>query len=462
MASDSTEVKLHVAMFPYFAYGHISPFVQLSNKLSLHGVKVSFFSSPGNISRIKSTLKLSPNAQIIPLTIPHIEGLPPDLESTSDMTPTMVELLKQALDLMQPQIKTLLSQLKPHFVFFDFAQNWLPQLASQLGIKSIFFSVFTSVSGAYIMVPERRNDHTIDDLLKPPKGFPVTSITSLRKFEAQDLGYVFVNFDGNPCVYDRVLDGHHSCDVIVMKTCNELEGPYVDFLRSQFQKSVLLTGPLVPEPPSGELDERWSKWLGLFPAKSVIFCSFGSETFLNGDQIKQLALGLELSGLPFLLVLNFPANVDSQTELVRALPEGFMDRVKERGVVHTGWVQQQLILAHNSVGCYICHSGFSSVIEAIVNDCQLVLLPFKGDQFFNAKLIAGDLRAGVEVNRREDNGHFDTEDILEAVKTVMVDVDKEPGMCIRANHKKWRDFFSNEGIHNKFIADLVKELKVVA
>ncbi|KAJ0112696.1 hypothetical protein Patl1_01536 [Pistacia atlantica] len=97
-----------------------------------------------------------------------------------------------------------------------------------------------------------------------------------------------------------------------------------------------------------------------------------------------------------------------------------MDRVKERGVVHTGWVQQQLVLAHNSVGCYVCHSGFSSVIEAIVNDCQLVLLPFKGDQIFNAKLIAG-----VE------------------------------GMCIRANHKKWRDFFSNEEIQNKFIGDLV-------
>lgn len=459
MAIESTEA-LHVVMFPFFAFGHISPFVQLSNKLSVHGIKISFLSAAGNISRIRNTLKLNPSAQIIPLSIPHVEGLPPDLQITSDMTPAMAELVKLAIDLMQPQIKIILSELKPHFVFFDFAQNWLPHLASQFGIKSLSFSVFAALTGSYIMVPERRNNHSTDVLIKPPTGFPATSITSLREFEGQNLQYVFMNF-GGPCVYDRVLDGLNNCDAVVIKTCNEIERPYVDFQRSIFQKPVLLTGPLVPEAPSGELEETWAKWLGQFATKSVIFCSFGSETFLNDDQINGIALGLELSGLPFILVLNFPANVDAQTELLRALPEGFIDRVRDRGIVHTGWVQQQLILAHNSVGCHVCHSGFTSVIEAIMNDCQLVLLPFKGDQFFNAKLIAGELRAGVEVKRRGEDGHFNKEDIFEAVKTVMVEINKEPGLSIAGNHQKWREFFSNEGIQNKYIEDLVKELKVL-
>ncbi|KAH7567978.1 hypothetical protein JRO89_XS07G0204600 [Xanthoceras sorbifolium] len=461
MESRSSD-EVHVVMFPLFAFGHISPFVQLSNKLSVHGVKVSFFSAPGNIARIKSTLKLTPKAQIIPLQIPQIEGLPPGLDSTSDMTPAMAELLKQALDLMQPQITTLLTQLKPHFVFFDFAQHWLPKLASPLGIKTLKFSVFSAVSGAYNMVPARRNNHTIHDMMRPPNGFPVTGITSLKEFEARDFLYVFKNFHGNPSVYDRALGCCNSCTALVIKTCHEMEGPYVDFIKTQFQKPVLLTGPLVPEPPSGELEEKWANWLGQFPEKSVIFCSFGSETFLDEDQIKQLALGLELTGLPFFLVLNFPANTDVQTELVRALPEGFMERVKNKGVVHTGWVQQQLILAHNSVGCYVFHSGYSSIIEGLINDCQLVFLSFKGDQFLNSKLVAGDMRAGVEVNRRDNDGHFGKEDIMEAVKTVMVEVNKEPGVSILANHKKWREFLLNPEIHNKYIADLVNELKALA
>ncbi|WJX20073.1 anthocyanidin 3-O-glucoside 2'''-O-xylosyltransferase [Trifolium repens] len=83
------------------------------------------------------------------------------------------------------------------------------------------------------------------------------------------------------------------------------------------------------------------------------------------------------------------------------------------------------------------HSTMCSVIEAIVNDCQLVILPFKGDQFFNSKLIANDLKAGIEVNRKEEDGYFYKEDILKAVKIMMVDYEKEPGKSIRENHMKW-------------------------
>ncbi|KAK9180651.1 hypothetical protein WN944_023784 [Citrus x changshan-huyou] len=90
----------------------------------------------------------------------------------------------------------------------------------------------------------------------------------------------------------------------------------------------------------------------------------------------------------------------------------------------------------------ICHRckytdqcGFSSVTEAVISDRQLVLLPLKGDQFLNSKLAAGDLKAEVEVNRRDHDGHFGTEDIFKAVKTVMVDANEEPGASIRANQK---------------------------
>lgn len=148
--------KLHVVMFPWFAFGHISPFVQLSNKLSAHGVGISFFSAPGNISRISSSLDTSlPHVKIIPLQIPPVDGLPVGLQSTADMTPAMSELLIKALDQMQPQISSLLADLKPHFVFHDFAHHWLPAITDQLGIKSLFFSVFSALASAMWTVPAR-------------------------------------------------------------------------------------------------------------------------------------------------------------------------------------------------------------------------------------------------------------------------------------------------------------------
>ncbi|CAL0299826.1 unnamed protein product [Lupinus luteus] len=453
--------KLHVVMFPYLAFGHISPFVQLSNKLYTHGVHITFLSALSNIPRIKSTFNLNPAIEIVPLQFPN------GITNTADIPPHLTANLIHALDLTQTQVKSILLELKPHFVIFDFAQNWLPKLASELGIKSVHFSVYSAISDSYITVPSRLNgiegrSITFEDLKKTPLGYIQSSNLSLKTFEAMDFMALFKRFGENITGYERVLQSLSECSFILFKSCKEIEGVYLDYIEKQFGKQVLLSGPLVPEPSNDVLEEKWSKWLDNFQAKSVILCSFGSETFLNDDQIKELATGLELTGLPFILVLNFPSITNAKGELERILSKEFLERVKNRGIVHTGWLQQQLILKHTSVGCYISHAGFSSVIEALVNDCQLVLLPFKGDQFFNSKLIANDLEAGVEVNRNDEDGYFGKEELLKAVNTIMVEVDKEPGKQIRENHMKWKEFMLNKEIQDKFIIDLVLQLKSLA
>ncbi|KAL8225023.1 hypothetical protein R6Q57_017580 [Mikania cordata] len=273
--------------------------------------------------------------------------------------------------------------------------------------------------------------------------------------------YMFKSFHGTLSVFDRVMKVINGCDAVLFKSCREIEGPYIDYICHQVKKPIFLLGPMVPEPYSGELDEKWASWLSQFEAKSVIYCSFGSETFLTDEQIRELALGLELTGLPFFLVLNFPANHDKSAELKRTLPDGFMERVKGKGVVHSGWVQQRHLLAHESVGCYVSHAGFSSVIEGLVNDCQLVMLPLKGDQLMNSKVIASDWKAGVEVKRRDENGYFGKDDVFEAVKSVMMDAEMEPANSIRKNHKKWKEFLQNDEANNKFIADFVDNLKAL-
>jgi len=453
-----TKSEIHVAMFPFLAFGHISPFVQLSNKLFSHGIHISFLSPSANIPKIKSTFNLNPSIQIIPLHFS--DNLP---SNTAELHPDMFGAFFQTLDLMQDQVKTILLKLKPHFVFFDFAQNWLPKIASELGIKSVNFSVYSAISGSYISLNSRGRDITYEDLKNPPfTCFPNSKLT-LQTFQARIIFMMLYHkFGDNPMVSDRIIQILSECSLIVFKSCKEIEGPYLDYLQNQFEKPVLFSGVLVPEPSMDVLEEKWTKWLDNFTTKSVILCSFGSETFLSDDQINELAIGLELTNLPFILVLNFPSNLNAEFELERALPKGFIERVKNRGIVHSGWLQQQLVLKHSSVGCYVCHAGFSSVIEAIVNDCQLVLLPFKGDQFLNSKLIADDLKAGVEVNRKDEDGYFEKEELFEAVKTVMVEVDKEPGRQIRENHMKWREFLLDKEIQNKFITDLIVHLKSLA
>ena len=71
-------------------------------------------------------------------------------------------------------------------------------------------------------------------------------------------------------------------------------------------------------------------------------------------------------------------------------------------------------------------------------------------------------KVGIEVNYRSEDVDFKKEDILKAVKTIMVEDDKELGKQIKENHMKWKEFLSNKGIQNKFITGLVAQLKAMA
>ena len=48
--------KLHIAMFPWLAFGHIIPFLELGKLIARKGQRVSFISTPRNIERLPKIL----------------------------------------------------------------------------------------------------------------------------------------------------------------------------------------------------------------------------------------------------------------------------------------------------------------------------------------------------------------------------------------------------------------------
>lgn len=251
------------------------------------------------------------------------------------------------------------------------------------------------------------------------------------------------------------------CSAIIAKTCKEMERQYINYIEAQHNKPMLLAGPVVPEPPSGQLEKKWAQWLAKFEEGSVIYCSFGSETFLTEEAMRELLLGLEMTKLPFFVVLNDP---EGEEAIRKKLPEGLQDRVRDRGVIHQGWVQQQLILSHNNVGCYVNHGGFSSVLEGLVAGCQLVMVPQRGDQYLNSALFAGDLGIGVEVERQETTGDLTKDAVCEAVVKVMKKWEKkdEGEEKMEENQTKWREFFVDKGVEERFIGEFIQKLKSLA
>lgn len=447
--------KFHVAMYPWFALGHLTSYLHISNKLAERGHKISFLMPRNTISKLEHFNLHPDRVSFIPITIPNVDGLPHGSETTADIPFSLHSLLMTAMDLTEPIIEDSLRELKPHMVFYDFTY-WLPALAVQSGIKTLHYCTISPATVGYLISPERKLHEkplTEDDLLDPPPDFPPSSI-KLQLHEARGLASSTLKDYGKDISFmERQLISLTSCDAIIFKTSREMEGPYCDYLEKQMRKQVFLAGPVLPDPPTSSLEEKWVTWLGSFKPKTVIFCAFGSECILKSHQFKELLLGFELTGMPFLAALKPPIGAETM-EL--ALPEGFGERIKGRGVVEGDWVQQQLILSHPSVGCFVTHCGSGSLTEAMVNDCQLVLLPHAGDQFINARIMSGDLKVGIEVEKTED-GLFTREAVCKAVRTV-IDSESELGHIVRKNHAQWREFLLSQGLENSYIDDLVQKL----
>ncbi|GJN26980.1 hypothetical protein PR202_gb14951 [Eleusine coracana subsp. coracana] len=152
-------------------------------------------------------------------------------------------------------------------------------------------------------------------------------------------------------------------------------------------------------------------WLDAQVAGSVVYVSFGSWVGPIGpDKVRELALGLEASGRPFLWALKRDAAWRS------GLPDGFAE-AEGRGKV-VDWAPQEDVLRHPAVGCYLTHCGWNSTVEAIQHGVRLLCCPVAGDQFINCAYITGlwgigrkldsvsrdDVKAGVERVMDDEEG----------------------------------------------------------
>ncbi|KAI5387724.1 UDP-glycosyltransferase 79B30 [Lathyrus oleraceus] len=437
--------------------GHQTPFLHLANKLANKGHKITFF-TPKSVQSKLQPFNLHPQSiTFVTITVPHVEGLPPNAETTADVSFPLQPHIMTAMDLTQPHIETHLTNLKPHFVFYDFT-HWMPSLTKRLGIKSLLYCTGSSVMIGYNLVPARFLNQNITEfnLMEPPPGYPDSSI-KLHSDEAKLLISLGIRtFGSNVSFYDRQVIAFNEADALGFRTCREIEGPYLDYLHKQYNKPVLSSGPVILEKPNSVLDENWSIWLAGFKTDSVVYCCLGSECVLEVNLFQALMLGLELTGMPFFAALKPPSGFATVEE---ALPEGFAERTKGRGVVFGGWVQQQLILEHPSVGCFITHCGSGSLSEALVNKCQLVLLPIIGDQIMNARMMGNNLKVGVEVEKGED-GLYTKDSVCKAVSIVMDD-ENETSKKVRVNHAKIREMLLNEDLESSYIDDFCNKLQEI-
>lgn len=223
---------------------------------------------------------------------------------------------------------------------------------------------------------------------------------------------------------------------IIVNTFEELESHAVEYLmKCDGVPPVYTVGPMidlqgdVQARPGGSGPQRDEiiRWLDDQPASSVVFLCFGSRGCFGEEQIKEIARGLEKSGVRFLWCLRKPPPKDKfempgeYTCVEEILPRGFQERTKDRGMI-CGWAPQKEVLGHRSIGGFVSHCGWNSILESVWFGVPMVTWPIYAEQQTNAFQMVRDLGLAVEMRldyRSGTENHVLADELARAVGCVM-------------------------------------------
>ncbi|KAF8751370.1 hypothetical protein HU200_012041 [Digitaria exilis] len=168
---------------------------------------------------------------------------------------------------------------------------------------------------------------------------------------------------------------------------------------------IYCVGPLVDGGGAGENGERHAclEWLDRQPTRSVVFLCFGSLGTFSAAQLKETARGLERSGHRFLWAVRSSPKEQGKSnspepELGALLPDGFLERTKDRGLVLKNWAPQTDVLRHEAVGAFVTHCGWNSALEGVVSGVPMICWPLYAEQRLNKVHMVEEMKVGVAVD----------------------------------------------------------------
>ncbi|ESW06366.1 hypothetical protein PHAVU_010G042200 [Phaseolus vulgaris] len=457
------EKKVHIAVVPGPGFSHLVPILQFSKRLvELHPnfhvtCLIPTLGSPPSAS--KSILEtLPPNIKSIFLQPVKSEDLPQRvaLETQIQFTVTL------SLPSIHQTLKTLTSKtpfvalVADSFAFeaLDFAKEF--NLLSYIYFPS---SATTLSWYFYVLKLDKETSCEYRDLPEPVK------IPGCVPIHGRDLNNQAQ--DRSSQVYKLFLQRVQRfffVDGIFVNSFFEMEASPIRALKEEGRGYPLVypVGPIVQTGDDAKGLECLT-WLDKQEVGSVLYVSFGSGGTLSQEQVNELAYGLELSNHKFLWVVREPSSLAFDAYLsakkdvdpLHFLPGGFLERTKEQGLVIPSWAPQIQVLGHSSVGGFLTHCGWNSILESVVHGVPLITWPLFAEQRMNAVVLSEGLKVGVRP-RVGENGLVERVEIVEVIKCLM---EGEEGGKMHKRMEELKEAANNalkeDGSSTKTLSELV-------
>uniref|UniRef100_A0A103YDI3 Glycosyltransferase n=1 Tax=Cynara cardunculus var. scolymus TaxID=59895 RepID=A0A103YDI3_CYNCS len=429
-----------VVMFPSIGIGHLISMVQLGELILTHDPSLSItilltpkhYEAASAANYIKTITGTTPS-----INFHHLRPLhhpPPD--SSIHFFDLVYQLIKQYRPVVRDALQSISEKSNIKAVILDFMSNHAFEVCRSLNIPTYY--LFTgSAFGAGIMLYLRTVLEKLPGSLKDQKFYietpgnpPICSLDMPSTMQDKDT-------DSYKNLISTSENMAKSSGIIV-NTFAALE-PRV--MKALADGEYIPDGPTPPTYYVGPLikvdtgDDKCLDWLSSQPSKSVVVLIFGSLGKLKKDQLIEIAKGLEKSGQRFLWVVRNPPPENEaghafefkDPDLDDLLPAGFLDRTKEMGLVVKNWAPQGEILRHESVGGFVCHCGWNSVLEAMHAGVPLVAWPLYAEQRMNRVHLVEGIKVALRLKMSEE-GFVTAEELAERLRELM---EEESGRKIR-------------------------------
>ncbi|KAH0451467.1 hypothetical protein IEQ34_018766 [Dendrobium chrysotoxum] len=464
--------KAHVVLLPSPGIGHLNPLAQLAKRLVLdHDLSATIITF-SDLSGIQQSLLSSLPNGVTSVSLPTIPL--DDLPINTHIVTRLSIMISRSVPFLSQILLTLQKTRRIVAYIIDLFGGETLSLAFELGIPRYIFCTTNLFYLSFLLnLPSLYHD-------KPCNHNPnqVLFLPGCTPLHPKD--YSSSSIDKNSEVFAWMIrhsKHHDQVDGIMVNSFEAMESGPARFLkeRGNGKPPVFSIGPLTCDSRSNKSQAECSlclKWLDQQPSRSVLFIAFGSGGTLSFKQTKEMALGLEMSGQRFLWVVRKPVDADASAAYFNHhhgkdnplgfLPEGFVERMKEKGMVVPSWAPQEEILAHGAIGGFLSHCGWNSTLESIVNGVPMITWPLYAEQRMNAVMLVEGAKVALRPTGMNNDEVAGKEVIADVVKDL---IEGEGGKEVRQKMHELKEAAMKtvgiDGSSNKALALMVNKWKTM-
>ncbi|XP_019085107.1 PREDICTED: UDP-glycosyltransferase 84B1-like [Camelina sativa] len=411
----SCEVQeTHVLMVTLAFQGHINPMLKLAKQLSslsknLHITLATFESARDRLSASAAVNKSSVDLVFFS------DGLPKD-------DPRDPGTLVKSLNEVGPKnLSKIIEEKRYSCIISGPFTPWVPAVAAAHDIPCAILWIQAcgaySVYYRYYMKTDSFPD--LEDLNQ------TVELPALPSLQVRDLPTFMLPSDG--AHFNQLMADFADClryvKWVLVNSFYELESEIIESMSDL--KPLIPIGPLVsPFLLGADEDETldginldlWKsndccmEWLDKQARSSVVYISFGSMLESSENQVETIAKALKNRGVPFLWVIR----PKEKAQNVHVLQE----MVKEEQGIVIEWCQQERVLSHEAISCFITHCGWNSTIETVVTGVPVVAYPSWTDQPIDARLLVDVFGIGVRMRNDAVDGELKVEEVERCIEAV--------------------------------------------